>query len=93
VVTPEEMKRKYQQLLEQEILMGPEIADYLEELEQLKEIAKHDGVLADMIERDLPLTREGWISMNYLGHPPDQWTDEHEAEVPEPFQLNPQDEG
>jgi hypothetical protein len=85
VVTPEEMKRKYQQLLEQEILMGPEIADYLEELEQLKEIAKHDGVLADMIERDLPLTREKWISMAYLGHPPEVWTAEHEAEVPAPF--------
>lgn len=46
-----------------------------------------------MINNGLPLTREKWISMNYLGHPPDPWTDEHEAEVPEPFQLNQQTEG
>jgi hypothetical protein len=55
--------------------------------------AKHDPVLAYMIKKGLPLTREKWISMNYLGHPPEPWTDGHEAEVPTPFQIKPSDEG
>ena len=51
--------------------------------------ARHSPTLTYMIKNGLPLTREKWISMNYLGHPPEPWTDEHEAEVPTPFQHNP----
>lgn len=60
---------------------------------RLLEAAQYSPTLEHMINNGLPLTREKWISMNYLGHPPDPWTDEHEAEVPEPFQLNQQTEG
>jgi hypothetical protein len=35
-----------------------------------------------MIKTGAPLTREKWISMAYLGHPPKPWTAEHEEEVP-----------
>jgi hypothetical protein len=52
----------------------------------LLEAAKHSGVLRRMIREGLPLTREQWIRMAYLGHPPQPWTTEHEEEVPEPFQ-------
>jgi hypothetical protein len=44
-----------------------------------------------MIENNLPLTREQWISLNYLGHAPEPWTVEHESEVPAPFQLSEED--
>jgi hypothetical protein len=38
-----------------------------------------------MIKHGIPLNRETWITMNYLGHPPDPWTAEHEGEVPAPW--------
>jgi hypothetical protein len=57
---------------------------------------KDDLVGVDLASRGLPptrdlngsakLTREKWISMNWLGHPPHPRASEHEAEVPEPFQ-------
>jgi hypothetical protein len=52
---------------------------------RILEAAKDDGILRHMIRAGVPLTREKWLSMNYLGHPPQPWTSEHEAEVPEPF--------
>jgi hypothetical protein len=53
---------------------------------ELLHAARHSPTLAYMIKNGLPLTREKWISMNYMGRPPAEWTAEHEAEVPEPFQ-------
>jgi hypothetical protein len=53
--------------------------------------AEYSPTLAHMINNGLPLTREQWISMNYLGHPPEPWTAEHEAEVPAPFRLDEED--
>jgi hypothetical protein len=52
----------------------------------LLEAAKTDGILRRMIREGLPLTREKWINMAWLGHPPTPWTSEHEEEVPAPFQ-------
>lgn len=49
--------------------------------------AQYSPTLKYMLEHNIPLTREKWISINYLGHPPEPWTDEHEAEVPMPFRL------
>jgi hypothetical protein len=37
------------------------------------------GTLA--INKDIPLTREGWIELNWLGDPPQPWRVEHEMEV------------
>ena len=51
----------------------------------LEQGAQQSPTLAYMIENNLPLTREQWMSMNYLGHPPEEWTDAHEAEVPAVF--------
>jgi hypothetical protein len=45
--------------------------------------AEYSPTLKYMIDHNLPLTREQWISMNYLGHPPEPWTWECEGEVPE----------
>jgi hypothetical protein len=53
---------------------------------RLLRAAQESPTLEYMLEKGLPLTREQWISMNYLGHPPEPWTAEHEATVPEPFQ-------
>jgi hypothetical protein len=52
---------------------------------RLLQEAKYSPTLAYMIKNGLPLTREKWISMNYMGHPPEPWTAEHEAEVPAPW--------
>jgi hypothetical protein len=37
---------------------------------RILEAAKDDGTLRRMIRMGAPLTREKWISMNWLGHPP-----------------------
>jgi hypothetical protein len=52
---------------------------------RLLQAAKYSPTLEYMIEHDIPLTREQFISMNYLGHPPEPWTAEHEGEVPAPW--------
>lgn len=39
-----------------------------------------------MLSSGGPLTRETYIQMAYGGTPPNPWTYEHEAELPEPFQ-------
>ena len=44
--------------------------------------AQHSPTLAKMIREGMPLTREKWISLNYLGNPPKRWTGEHEGQVP-----------
>jgi hypothetical protein len=41
---------------------------------ELLRAAEDDGILRLMIKLGAPLTREKWISMNYLGHPPEPWT-------------------
>lgn len=58
---------------------------------RILEAAKHSGTLRRIIRVGAPLTREKWINMAYLGHPPHPWTSEHEEEVPEPFhrELHP----
>jgi hypothetical protein len=58
---------------------------------QLLAEARYSPTLAYMIKNNLPLTREQWISMNYLGHPPEPWTAEHEYELPRSFQLSEED--
>jgi len=52
---------------------------------RLVEAAKHDPTLAYMINKGIPLTRERWIKLNWLGDPPQPWGVEHETEVPELF--------
>ena len=52
---------------------------------RLLEAARYSPTLKHMIESGLPLTREKWISLNYLGRPQKPWNGEHEGEVPEPW--------
>ena len=42
-------------------------------------------VLKRMVEAGIPLTRENFIDLNWLGKPPEEWTAEHEADLPEMF--------
>src|SRR5208337_2594892 len=44
----------------------------------LVEAAKSDPTLAYMINKGIPLTRERWIKLNWLGDPPQPWGVEHE---------------
>jgi len=48
------------------------------------ELAKHDGILARMIKRGLPIDRQSYVEGMYLfGEPPKKWTAELEDEIPE----------
>jgi hypothetical protein len=48
------------------------------------ELAKHDGIIRQMLEHHVPIDRQTYIEMMYLfGEPPKQWTAEHEEEIPE----------
>ena len=38
----------------------------------------------------LPVTRQNWLEANYPGGIPGPWTNEHEAELPEPLRLLPE---
>ena len=55
---------------------------------ELLQAAKTDPILDHMIRHNLPLNRQTWIDVNYGGEPPDPWTAEDEAEVPEPLQRS-----
>jgi hypothetical protein len=37
------------------------------------EVAKHDPTLDHMIKKDIPITRECWIKLNWLADPPQPW--------------------
>lgn len=49
--------------------------------------AEHNPTLADMIRRKIPLTRNNWLTLAWGHEKPsgEDWTAEHEAEVPECF--------
>jgi hypothetical protein len=48
-----------------------------------------DHVLDYMKKNNLPLTREKYLEMAYLGNPPAELDAEEEAELPREFQKNP----
>jgi hypothetical protein len=41
-----------------------------------------DGVLALLKRHGIPVTRENYLHLAYMGQPPEEWTAEHEAELP-----------
>jgi hypothetical protein len=45
-----------------------------------------DPVLCWMVENGLPLTREAYLNVAYMGNPPKELGPEQEAELPEQFQ-------
>src|SRR5262249_8125569 len=51
-----------------------------------------DGILAFMKQHDIPLTRENYLDVAYLGNPPEELSAEEEAELPEEFQVWETDE-
>lgn len=53
--------------------------------EQLEPFRRDDATLNYMMNHGMPLTREQYISMAYGGTPPERWTHQHEAEIPEPL--------
>jgi hypothetical protein len=40
-----------------------------------------------MLDGGLPLDRETYVNLAYAGGLPDEWTAEHEVELPRPFQA------
>jgi len=59
------------------------------ELERLCGVC-YDPILDQMLKHDLPLTREVYVGLAWGHERPkgDDWTAEHEGELPEPFQTN-----
>jgi len=51
-----------------------------------------DGVLRFMKEHNIPLTRENYLDVAYLGNPPGELSAEEEAELPEEFQQHSEDD-
>jgi len=51
-----------------------------------------DGVLRFMKQHDIPLTRENYLDVAYLGNPPEELSAEEEAELPEEFQIQDADD-
>jgi|HubBroStandDraft_4_1064222.scaffolds.fasta_scaffold1488032_1 hypothetical protein len=51
-----------------------------------------DYVLEMMKEEKLPMTREQYLALAYMGNPPEPLSAEEEAELPEQFQLDEDDE-
>ncbi len=41
-----------------------------------------DPVSAKLVQLGLPVTRENWIKLAWLGQPPAEWGPENEAELP-----------
>jgi hypothetical protein len=52
--------------------------------EEAEKYAADDPVLRHMIDRGSPLTRETYIHTNWMDFP-EEWTAEHEMQVPECF--------
>ena len=46
-----------------------------------------DPISAYLMKQGIPVTRENWIDLNWVGEPPDPWTQEDEQELPESLQL------
>jgi len=44
-----------------------------------------DPVIKWMLDRNLPINRETYLDLAYAGGRPEEWTAEHELEVPEPL--------
>jgi hypothetical protein len=50
------------------------------------QILADDPLAAFMRKEKIPLTRENYIALNYLGELPDDWTPEDEADLPAELQ-------
>jgi hypothetical protein len=46
-----------------------------------------DSILKFMNEHKIPLTRENYLEIAYMGTPPTELDAEEEAELPEQFQM------
>ena len=49
---------------------------------------KSSPVLNHMILAGIPLTRENYLNLAYMGNPPDHFTAEEEASIPEMFRMD-----
>jgi hypothetical protein len=56
---------------------------FLPSTEELKPLSGIDHVLRLMLRDGIPLTRENYIAVNWLGETPDPWAGEDKAELPE----------
>jgi hypothetical protein len=51
-----------------------------------------DIVLDKMKQSKIPMTRENYLELAYLGNPPEKLDAEQEAELPEQFQISATEE-
>jgi hypothetical protein len=47
-----------------------------------------DNAVVKLLKRaNIPVTRENYINLAYVGQPPEEWTVENEMELPEQLRL------
>jgi hypothetical protein len=67
---------------------GQDDGEQVVPVEEARRFADESPILAGMIRRGVPLTRNAYLTLAYGHELPkgDAWTAEHEAGVPHPFQ-------
>ena len=56
-------------------------------MELTPQAGKEDGIKKMMIKFNIPLTRENYLDLTYMGDVPGELSAEEEAELPEEFQT------
>jgi hypothetical protein len=68
-------------------------ADYVVDVVAPEELTHRPGATEQLLAQNgIPLKRENWIDLAYFGQPPEEWTQEHENELPPQLRLNEKDE-
>ncbi len=49
-----------------------------------------DPIVDSLRNSGIPVTRENWLGFNYPDGMPEEWTAEHEAQLPKPLRLIPE---
>ena len=55
---------------------------------QGQELIEENGIVKMMIKFNIPLTRQNYLDLAYMGDVPEELSAEEEAEIPEEFQIN-----
>ena len=67
--------------------MRLEMALNKEQMELTPQAGNEDGIKKMMIKFNIPLTRENYLDLTYMGDVPGELSAEEEAELPEEFQT------
>lgn len=69
---------------EKQMASNPQLGNDIQGQEPIEE----NGIVKMMIKFNIPLTRQNYLDLAYMGDVPEELTAEEEAEIPEEFQIN-----